>query len=73
MKRDGGLILLVLSLGVLLGVALWVAWEGWFSIPDSGMGFHGTLALWLGAIGAFVVGAGLMALVFLSNRGGHDQ
>ena len=73
MKRDGGLILLVLSLGALLGVALWVAWEGWFSIPDSGMGFHGTLALWLGAIGAFVVGAGLMALVFLSNRGGHDQ
>ena len=73
MKGDGGLILLVLSLGVLLGVALWVAWEGWFSIPDSGMGFHGTLALWLGAIGAFVVGAGLMALVFLSNRGGHDQ
>ncbi len=73
MKRHGGIVLLILTLGAMLALALWVAWESWFSIPDTEMGFHGVLALVLGAVGAFVVGAGLMALVFLSNRGGHDQ
>ncbi len=38
-----------------------------------GMGFHGILALLLGAILSSAVGIGLMALVFFSNRSGHDD
>jgi hypothetical protein len=73
MKGRGGMVLLAVTMAAFLGFAVWVAWQSWFSVPDTEMGFHGTLALVLGAGGAFVVGAGLMALVFLSSRGGHDQ
>ena len=53
----------------LLLVGLW-ALRGFDSY---GMGFHGVLALVLGAVLSSAVGIGLMALIFLSNRSGHDE
>lgn len=73
MTRRARTSLAVVCAVVFLGLAGWVAWESWFAVGESQMSGHGVLALILGALGAFVVGAGLMALVFYSSRGGHDQ
>jgi hypothetical protein len=37
------------------------------------MSRHGLVALGLGAVATFALGAGLMALVFFSNRRGYDE
>jgi hypothetical protein len=37
------------------------------------MSLHGLVALTLGAVATFALGAGLMALVFFSNRRGYDD
>jgi Co/Zn/Cd efflux system component len=61
--------MIVLSvLGFLVGyVVLWLL--GLFS----GLGTHGTIAAILGAFLASVIGVGLMALIFYSNRSHHDR
>jgi len=51
------------------GVALWV----WFEIGEVAISNHGLIALALGAILTFGLGAGLMTLVFVSNRRGYDH
>lgn len=38
-----------------------------------GAGFHGNLAMLLGALGTIAVGVGLMALTFYSSRSGADD
>jgi hypothetical protein len=79
----GGLILrgtahmrAVLSVVVLLGllaaaggVAVWL----WSEIGAVAIGRHGWIALGLGALLTFGLGAGLMALMFLSSRHGYDE
>jgi len=50
------------------GVALWA----WQEIGTVEMSRHGLIALGLGAGFTFLLGAGLMALVFFSNRRGYD-
>jgi len=37
------------------------------------MGKHGWIALGLGTFFSLVIGCGLMALMFFSNRSGHDD
>lgn len=37
------------------------------------IGVHGWIALVLGVIFSLAVGGGLMALVFISSRRGHDE
>ncbi len=37
------------------------------------IGVHGWIALILGVIFSLAVGGGLMALVFISSRRGHDE
>ncbi len=37
------------------------------------IGIHGWIALTLGAVFSLAVGGGLMALVFISSRRGHDE
>jgi hypothetical protein len=66
----------VLTIAVLLGllgasvaVAAWV----WFEIGEVAISRHGLIALGLGATVTFALGAGLMALVFVSNRRGYDD
>ncbi len=65
-----------LTVGVLLtllaataAVAFWV----WQELGDVEISYHGWLALSLGAVATFMVGAGLMALVFFSSRKGYDE
>lgn len=45
----------------------------WYLGLFSGLGFHGTIAAVLGVLLATIVGTGLMALLFHSNRTRHDQ
>jgi hypothetical protein len=40
---------------------------------DADIGFHGTLALILGAGASLVIGGGLMVLIFFSSRRGYDD
>lgn len=67
-------LLLTVTLGAMLAAAIYGAWGIWFQ--DGGeveIGFHGTLALILGAGASLVIGGGLMALVFFSARRGYDD
>lgn len=66
----------MLTLVVLLGllaassaVGYWV----WVELGDVEMSHHGWIALTLGVVFTFVIGAGLMALVFFSHRRGYDD
>jgi hypothetical protein len=56
-------------LGASAGVALWA----WQELGEVKMSTHGLAALALGAVVTFLLGAGLMALVFFSNRRGYDD
>jgi hypothetical protein len=51
------------------GVALWV----WQEIGEVEIGAHGLIAIGLGAGLTFLLGAGLMALMFFSARRGYDD
>ena len=62
-------------LGSLIAVAIVAAvsvWN-WNVIGDSGIDLNGWIALVLGVLATLAVGAGLMALVFISNRRGYDE
>lgn len=45
----------------------------WEKMGHVALGFHGWVALIAGAVGTIVLGCGLMALSFYSNRSGHDE
>ena len=64
---------LIAVLLILLTSTLSVAFYLWTSLEEVEMGFHGYLALALGAVVTTLVGVGLMALVFYSSRRGHDD
>jgi hypothetical protein len=66
-------ILLIVVLGCMLGAALWGAADIWFDTAEVDIGFHGTLALVLGAVASLMIGGGLMVLVFYSSRRGVDD
>ncbi|MGQ0676459.1 MAG: hypothetical protein ACT4N4_10310 [Rhodospirillales bacterium] len=64
-----------ISLGTIACVAGAVVAILWF-LTGSGpgeLGLHGTIALILGVSLSAALGVGLMALVFLSARGGRDD
>lgn len=64
--------LTVIFLLVLLGalaVALWM----WNELGDVQISTQGLIALGLGAGLSFLLGAGLMALMFFSSRRGYDE
>ncbi|MDG2284452.1 MAG: hypothetical protein P8N43_02835 [Alphaproteobacteria bacterium] len=67
------ILLLFIVLGAMLAAAIWGAWDIWFHSAEADIGFHGTLALILGAGASLVIGGGLMALVFISSRRGYDD
>jgi len=67
-------LLLFVVLGAMLVVAIYGAWDIWFHEgADADIGFHGTLALILGAGASLVIGGGLMVLIFFSSRRGYDD
>jgi hypothetical protein len=63
------LVFLIGLLAATAGVALWA----WSEIGAVAIGRHGWIALGLGAGFTFLLGAGLMALMFLSARRGYDE
>lgn len=63
------LIVLLSLLGAATAVSLWT----WHELHAVDIGWHGLVALGLGATVTFVLGAGLMALVFYSSRRGYDD
>ena len=69
MRSAGTLIVLLGLLAASIGVALW-AWREIGEVEISG---HGMIALGLGVVLTFLVGAGLMALLFFSARRGYDE
>lgn len=72
--KDGimGKALLLIALGILLAGSVWWAIEVWNSFGDTPLSTDGTIALWLGIVVTFVVGVGLMVLLFQSDRRGYD-
>ena len=63
---------LVALLGLLILAALASFWA-WQEVGEVAIGLHGWIALGLGVVLTFLVGAGLMALMFFSARRGYDE
>jgi hypothetical protein len=72
LRRNLGSITLLIALAALLGLALWYMVVAWTS-SSATMSGHGWVALSLGVFFSCVVGFGLMALIFYSNRRGYDE
>jgi len=69
MRSAFTVVFLVGLLAATAGVAFWA----WSEIGEVEIGWHGLIALGLGAVFTFLLGAGLMALMFLSSRRGYDE
>lgn len=69
MRSAGTVIVLLGLLAASTGVALWA----WHEIGDVAISRHGLIALGLGVVATFLLGAGLMALLFFSARRGYDD
>ena len=69
MKTFFTLIILLGFLAVSAAFGYWV----WTELGDVKMSRHGWIALTLGTVVTFLVGAGLMTLVFFSHRRGYDD
>jgi hypothetical protein len=65
-----GLLVILLALLGLTGV--WAV-SVWNATSDAVMDKHGWIALGLGTFFSLLIGCGLMALMFFSNRSGHDD
>lgn len=64
--------LAIASMGIVLGLAIWFAFWGW-NLTNADVDANGRIALVLGAVFSMLVGGGLMALLFWSNRKGYDR
>jgi hypothetical protein len=68
-----GAIALIVPLVAILAAAGWYAARAWVSIEGPPMPLTGYIAMTLGVVFSVVVGCGLMALLFYSNRHGYDE
>lgn len=66
-------ILILLAFLAALAGAFYASYSVWNLTGEAEMGGHGIAALILGIVFTFALGAGLMALVFYSNRKGYDE
>ena len=64
---------IVISLLAMLAIAIVGVHRVWTGIEGSSISIHGLIALGLGVLLTFSLGAGLMFLVFYSSRHGHDD
>jgi TRAP-type C4-dicarboxylate transport system permease small subunit len=62
----------IAAMGILLGAAIWFLFYGW-NLTNAQIDTHGYIALGLGILLSMILGGGLMALVFYSNRKGYDR
>jgi len=72
MAKIGNYALIAALLGV-LAAAGWYAARAWVSVEGPPMPLTGYIAMTLGVVFSVVVGCGLMALLFYSNRHGYDE
>ena len=68
----GQLIILTVLILLLVLTGVWGV-SVWNASSDVPMGKHGWIALGLGSFFSLLIGVGLMALMFFSNRSGHDD
>lgn len=66
------LLTIVILLGFLAISSAFGYWV-WTELGEVEMSRHGWIALILGVVLTFLVGAGLMSLVFFSHRRGYDD
>jgi hypothetical protein len=57
----------------LLAVACWFAFAGWRATASVDIPTSAYVAMAFGVVFSLIVGIGLMALVFYSNRKGYDE
>jgi len=67
-----GWVAIVVLVG-LLGWALWYSVRAWNALQGVEISTAGWVALVLGVLFTFLVGAGLMALIFYSSRKNYDR
>jgi hypothetical protein len=63
----------LIGFGLFLLLAVVIAARLWFGLAEVEISAAGWLALVLGTVLSLGLGGGLMALVFYSNRHGHDE
>ena len=66
-------LILFTPLFALLAVALWFAADAWVHLAGDSIPIYGWFAIAGGVVFSLLVGGGLMALVFYSNRHGYDD
>jgi hypothetical protein len=71
--RIAGAIVLFGALFAILIAAGWYAAGAWNAVSGPPMPATGYVAMTLGVVFSLVVGCGLMALLFYSNRHGYDE
>jgi formate hydrogenlyase subunit 3/multisubunit Na+/H+ antiporter MnhD subunit len=71
-SRIGTAVLVLALLGLLAG-SVWLAVHTWTSVQGPPLPTQGYVAMVLGVVFSVVIGCGLMALVFYSNRYGYDE
>jgi hypothetical protein len=65
--------LIIIALFALLVLAIWFAGSAWVHLGGDAIPLYGYVAIAGGVLFSLLVGGGLMALVFYSNRHGYDD
>ena len=68
-----GIVAMLGVLFIILAAAVWFASRAWTAVSGPPMPMAGYVAMTLGVVFSLVVGCGLMALLFYSNRHGYDD
>lgn len=68
----GRIIIVIALTGILIATGVWMILI-LNQTSDVEIGKHGWIALGLGTFFSIVIGCGLMALMFISSRNGHDE
>ena len=66
-------LLIAVPLLALLAFSLWFAATAWERLGGEPIPLYGYVAIVCGVVFSLLVGGGLMALVFYSNRHGYDE
>jgi hypothetical protein len=66
-------LLIAVPLLALLGFSVWFAATAWVRLGGDPIPLYGYVAIIGGVVFSLLVGGGLMALVFYSNRHGYDD
>ncbi|MSO68460.1 MAG: hypothetical protein EXQ82_11870 [Pseudolabrys sp.] len=65
--------LVILGLFALLALAVWFAGSAFVRLGGDEIPLYGYVAIAGGVLASLLIGGGLMALVFYSNRHGYDD